>query len=339
MDGEEPGREKAMSGGGETGRPPLRPAYLIIGDDTPKIETALRRLKKRIVEDSGTELNVDEFRASDHDAGEVVGAANTMAFLGGLRLVLVHGVGSWHKPQKQKIIDYLESPAPDACLAMIAEKMTAKEPLRRAVDRVGEVLEYKAPKPWELPEWAARQAQRLGLQMGTGETRLLVERVGADQQLILRELEKLSAYKGRGRVTADDVMVLAVRSPELTVFDLLDAVATGQSAQAFESIEELYYEGENPGGVFFRLLRHFQRLSRVVAMQEEGKPGEEIKKDLGVHPFAAKKLLKQGSSLDSGFIREALGFLAETEARMKGKGNLYPELELEMCVGRMLRSG
>ena len=45
-------------------RAPLKPAYLILGDDLPKVEQALKRLKARIVEESGTDLNIDEFDAS-----------------------------------------------------------------------------------------------------------------------------------------------------------------------------------------------------------------------------------------------------------------------------------
>ena len=326
-----------MSAKGKDGRQPLKPTYLIIGDDTPKIEMALKRLRARIVEESGSDLDVDDFQAAEHSPGEVVGAANTMTFLGGLRLVLVHGVEAWRKSQKQEIVEYLESPAPDACLVLLAKKMTPKDVLRTAVDKSGDVLEYKAPKPWEYPDWVMKQSRRLGMQVEKAEARLLVDRVGTDQQSILRELEKLSSYRGRAKVTADDIKLLAARSAEASIFDLLDAVATGEAAQAFESIEELYFEGENPGGIFYRLLRHFQKLSRVVAMQEGGRPGEEIKENLGVHPFAAKKLLKQGKSFSPGSIREALGYLAETEVRMKGGGNLADDLELEMCLGRLLR--
>ena len=76
-------------------RAPLKPAYLILGDDLPKVEYALKRLKSRIVEQSGSDLNIDEFDAGEHDALQVVNAANTMAFLGGTRLVLVRNAQVW----------------------------------------------------------------------------------------------------------------------------------------------------------------------------------------------------------------------------------------------------
>ena len=61
-------------------REPLKAAYLIVGDDLPKIEAALKRLKQRIVEESGSDLNISEFEAPDDPGVTVVNAANTMAF-------------------------------------------------------------------------------------------------------------------------------------------------------------------------------------------------------------------------------------------------------------------
>ena len=100
----------------EAARQPLKAAYLIVGDDLPKIELALKRLKGRIVEQSGSDINIDEFDASASSAAEVVNAANTLAFLGGTRLILVHQVQAWLKADKEAIAQYLKSPAPDACL-------------------------------------------------------------------------------------------------------------------------------------------------------------------------------------------------------------------------------
>jgi DNA polymerase-3 subunit delta len=317
-------------------KPPLKPVYLILGDDTPKVEAALRRLRRRITDESGTELNIDEFRAGQHSAGQVIAAANTLAFLGGVRLVLVHDVEGWRKPDKEAIAAYVRSPAPDACLALVGQKLPAGDLVRRAVEEAGEVLEYVAPKPWQLPEWASRQAAKVGLQLGTAEARLLVDRVGDHQQVILREIEKLSVYKGRARVSGEDVELLAARSMEARVFDLVDAVATRHAGAAFSVLEDLYVTGERPGGLFFRLARHFDQLFQAVVLREAGWGPEQIRGELGMKPFPAKKLVQQAGSFDRVAAQRALGILAAADARMKGMGDLPAELELELCIGRLL---
>ena len=341
------GRPTETNDDGESRRPgstragaekktPLRPAYLILGDDEPKVERALQRLRARIVQESGTDLNLDEFDATRHDAHRVVSAANTLAFLGGLRLVLVSGVDSWRKADKDEIVAYLRAPAPDACLALVGKKLPPQDALRKAVAGVGDILEYTAPKPWQMPEWAHEQARRLGVHMELAEARLLVQRVGDGQQVLLRELEKLGMYKGRGRVTAEDVLLLSPRSLEASIFDLVDAVSTRQGAGAFTAIEELYAAGERPVGLHFRLLRHFQQLTRVVALRAEGWPTAQIQAELKVKPYAAKKLLQQSQRYSVETVTAALAVLADTDARLKGMGDLPEQVELELCVGSLL---
>lgn len=315
---------------------PLKAAYLILGDDHPKVEIALRRLRARIMEESGTELNIDEFVAGQHSARDVVGAANTLAFLSGIRLVLVHGVDQWRKADKDAIVAYLQSPAPDSCLALVGEKLPAADPVRKAVAAIGDVLEYGAPRGAELPGWVVKEAHRLKGEIEPAAARALVQRVGDDQHLLIRELEKLVTYCGRAHVRVEDVELLSARTVEASIFDLVDAVASRRAAPAFAAVEELYATGERPTGLLFRVLRHFQHLSKAVALREADMSAAEVQAELKMKPFPARKIVQQAAAYDSRSIGRALGILTDADARMKGMGTLPAELELQVCLGRLL---
>lgn len=315
---------------------PLRPAYLIMGDDGPQVELALKRLRRRISQESGTELNIDEFNAQPGNASQVVSAANTMAFLAGTRLVLVHGAQAWNKADKERMAAYLRSPAPDACLALVADKLPATDPLRKGVQATGTVLEYWAPKKEDLIKWLQKQARKVNLELGGPVARLLVQRVGEHQHVLLREVEKLAAYKDGEPVTAEDVELLSSRTLEASVFALTDALATGSAARAFSVLEELYASGEDAPGLFYRVLWHFEKLARVVALRLEGRSQEEAVQELRMHPFAARKLWQQAREVTPDAVRVVLGALAEADAQMKGKSNLPPDLVFELCLGRIL---
>ncbi len=318
-------------------RPPLKPAYLIIGDDLPKVEQALKRLKARIIEESGSDANISEFSATVDSAAEVVGAANTLAFLGGTRLVLVREAGSWIKAEKEAVAAYLQAPAPDACLALVADKLPATDPLRAASAKHGEVLEYAAPKEAQLPQWLLKEAKtRLGMDLGLQEARLLVQRCGDNQNILLRELEKLQIYADGRRVTIDDVRLLGTPTYEANIFDLLDSLALGRGAAAFAAADELLAAGERTEMLFSRILRNFQNMGRVAAMKEEGMQQEAIQSELKMKPYPLRKLMEQAARLGSDGIARRLSILAETDARMKGMGTLPDEVELQLCLGRLL---
>jgi DNA polymerase III subunit delta len=317
-------------------REPLKAAYLIVGDDLPKIEAALKRLKQRIVQESGSDLNISEFEAPDDPGLTVVNAANTMAFLGGTRLVMVHHAEAWAKAEKDQIAGYLSSPAPDACLALVAAKLPPSDPLRAAMEKHGQVLEYLAPKEAELPFWLQREASRIGVQLGVQQARLLVNRCGDNQNILLREVEKLDLYAEGRRITDDDILLLTHASYEASIFDLLDSLALGRGAAAFSAADELLASGERHEVLFYRIMRHFQQLSRVAALRDAGYAREAIQAEMKLKAFPARKLAEQASLLGAEGIARRLAVLAETDARMKGMGNLPDDMELQLCLGRLL---
>ncbi len=317
-------------------RRPLKSAYLILGDDVPKVELALRRLKARIVEEAGTDLNIDEFDASAAGATEVVNAANTLAFLSGTRLVLVREAQAWLKADKELVVSYLRSPAPDACLALVAEKIAPSDVLRTAMEQHGEVLEYRAPKEGQLPGWLVQEAARMRLRLGQAEARFMVQRCGDSQGILLRELEKLQAYVGSRPVEVDDIRLLTTPTVEANIFDLLDCLALGQGTEAFTAVEELVAAGERVEVLFYRILRHFQNLGRVAALREEGLGRDAIQTELKMKAFPVRKLMEQAAILGPEGVGRRLAVLAETDARMKGMGSLPAEMELQLCVGRLL---
>jgi len=318
-------------------RRPLKPAYLILGDDLPKIETALKRLKTRIKEQSGSDLNIDEFDASVDPGSQVVNAANTLAFLGGTRLVLVKEAQAWLKADKEVVAAYLRSPAPDACLVLVAERLTAGDLLRAAMQEHGEVLEFVAPREKQLPGWLVEAAaSRLEMTLGINEARLMVQRCGSNQAILLRELEKLRTYAEDRPVTAEDIRLLTTPTIEASIFNLLDSLALNRGSEAFAAADELLASGEGPAGLFNRILRHFQNLSRVAAMRDEGMSQEAIQAELKMKPYPVRKLVEQSAVLGTDSIARRLAVLADTDARMKGMGTLSDEMELQLCLGRLL---
>lgn len=315
---------------------PLKPAYLILGDDSPKVELALKRLKARIVAESGSDINIDEFDAASDPAVQVVNAANTLAFLSGTRLVLVQNVQAWVKAEKEVIAAYLKSPAPDTCLALVAVTLPPKDMLRMATEKHGDVLEFQAPKEGQLPAWLVKEAARMHLRLATADARLMVQRCGDNQNMLLRELEKLQAYVGTRQVEVEDIRLLTTSTVEANIFDLLDSLALGHGNDAFTALEELMASGEKPEGLFYRIMRNFQNLQKVAALREAGYNKEAIQSELKMKPYPVRKLMEQAALLGVDGIGRRLAVLADTDARMKGMGTLPAETELQLCLGRLL---
>jgi DNA polymerase-3 subunit delta len=162
-----------------------------------------------------------------------------------------------------------------------------------------------------------------------------VERCGDNQTILLKEVEKLDLYAGR-RITDDDIRLLTTATVEASIFDLLDSLALGRGAAAFSAADELLSAGERHEVLFYRILRHFQSLSRVAALRDAGLDRDAIQAELKIKAFPARKLVEQAGRLGAEGIARRLAVLADTDARMKGMGTLPPEMELQLCLGRLL---
>src|SRR5437588_509436 len=75
------------------------------------------------------------------------------------------------------------------------------------------------------PQWIAERAGELDLTLTDDAAQALVERVGRDQQRLVRELEKLACYEpDGGRVDRATVETLTTTDVEAKAYELADAL-------------------------------------------------------------------------------------------------------------------
>lgn len=314
----------------------LKPVYLITGTDETKVEKAMRRLRDRVVRDSGTDLNVDIFDASQEAAAAVVQAASTLPFGEGVRLVLVTSVGAWNKADKDLIVNYLAMPSETTCLALVGGGIRKNEMLMKAVADAGQVLSYEAPRPSNLPSWVQDQADERHLKLEPQAVRRLVTITGSNQRAILGELDKLATYLGRGKVGLEDIEELCWVSPEVRIWDLTDSLGARDRQAVFRHLEELLADRTAPAAVFFSIAKHLRNLCVVVSARERGEDVMGAAAELGLKPFPARKLADQSRNFTAVGLQQAVHLLADLDADLKGRRDLRPDLALEMAVARIM---
>lgn len=300
------------------------------------MEKAAQRLRNRVVEDSGSDMNVDIFDASEEAAQTVLLAASTLPFGEGVRLVMVKNAGAWHKADKDTIVNFLADPPQQTCLALIGRGIRKNEGLWKAVAEAGQVLSYDSPRASHLPAWAKEQAGRLGLKLGSKEAGRLVMIAGTDQRSILGELDKLAAYKGKGEVSLEDIDKVCWVTAEVKVWDLTDALGAKDREATFRHLEELLADRTAPASVFYTVTTHLKRLCSITEAMERGEDPNQTAKKIGLKPYPAKKIIAQSRNFNSNGLKKALMVFSEADADMKGRKDQRPDLVLEAAISRVL---
>jgi DNA polymerase-3 subunit delta len=331
----------------------LAPAYLIFGTDSPKVRLAVSRFKRRVIQQSGSDLSLTVVDAHNISGAEVVDLLQTGSFVLGRRAVVVEGADAWKVGERNAVATYLADPYPETTVVITGESISRKEALGKVVTRLGVVLQYDLPKKRELAEWVQELAKSMRIKVPVAEARHLLHVVGEDPLQLETELRKLADYVGAG--PAQDVAEVqradidAVCSPglEAQIWDLTDAVGHKDGPAAFRVLEELFAMGgapRRPGGapsgdparsIFVALSRHIDLLRRV----SELKPGvsaEEAAAALQIHPFRVRKLLEQRHTFGPRTVARAMVVLAEADAALVGGSQLEPELVLERALVRLV---
>jgi len=308
----------------------LKPAYLIHGDDHGAI--AERRAGLRALaegeQDAGGSIELFE---GERGTPEAVALALTAMTLGiGRRVMLVEGVERWREADVEKhLAPAMSEMPPDTTLGLFArEEARAKAPaaVHKAVKRAGgQVRAETTVKPWELPGWVREQAARMGISLDAAAAKALVDHVGARQQRLLRELEKLAlegeepvAGAAMREITVEDIERLAAHSSEQRAFSLADALVGGDAREAMSSYLRLREQGERLAGLTYMMA---QRLREAVAIAERLGAGEsvaDVKRGLRGGARAAERFAADVARADPERLRGALGTLAELELDSRG---------------------
>jgi DNA polymerase-3 subunit delta len=322
----------------------LEPAYIVTGDDRPKVETALDRLRARF--DPGA---IERFVAAGGgtSGADVVAACNAGSLLGDGRLVLVTEVdgrrsewgrlaGGWKAADVEAVVDYLRAPAPGTVLCLVGEELRADSPLAKAVAKLGSVLVYAVGK--DLDGWIAKRFRDQGIEIARDACHTLREIVGDEKLLLDLEIDKLVTWAGGEPLGVDEVRRLATPSREDAPWALTDAWGSRDVAAALTVMEnELEHRPRETPRLAAQLAGHLHKLSAMKRLLEDGVQPRDAAARLGMKPFPAQKLAKQADRFSVDELRDASIRLARLDHALKGGSRLAPELELQLAVTDLAR--
>src|SRR5919199_1058997 len=299
------------------------PVYLLLGDDEERKTRSVEKLRKG--------RPVEAYDAAETSPEAVVSACNSYSLFGEGAFVLLKNLDAWNAAQKAKIVDYLKDPSPEADLVMLGEKLSARERLLVAVQKVGEVHNFKQPTGKALVRWAVDYAEEQGLTISENVAEELVARCSNDKVRVSREIEKLALY-AVGTATMEDVEALCSPDLQSNIFQFVDALGAGDRGRELELLQALLRTGEPPLRIVHMIRRQFRLLARARTLFADGASRSEVARALKIPPFVARKLEEQGRGLSEDDLERALAITLDLERGLKGGSDLGSELQIELAV-------
>lgn len=223
---------------------PLAPSYYFFGPVDALKDDAIAGLLERALDPSLRDFNLDQRSASQLQPEDVETLCTTLPMMADRRVVIIREVESWAKKARAKaaVLRYLDRPSPETTLILV---QGSSEPAGDAelIART-QAFDFQPLEAEKARRWAARRAERLGVELDPAAIQLLLDATEGDLGWLGAELAKLAGLGDTGPVTVPQVEALiGVRHGE-TQFDWRDAVLEDRPAQALTILPHLL---EQPG--------------------------------------------------------------------------------------------
>ena len=314
------------------------PSVLLFeGEEEHMKQTALDALQKKLLPEGLEELNRTLLDAPETD--QIIAAAETLPFMADRRLVVVrnHPALTGRAEADDRLAEYLPSvPASAVLLFYCTQKPDGRKKLYTAVKKLNGIVVFSPLRDRELTSFVTSAFRDLGKECDERTADLLVFTCGSDTGLLLTEIAKVASHAGDSpSIHPDSIRAVATPSTECTVFQMVDAVVSGQSSRAFLLMRNQLLAGADRMYMLSMLLRQFRLLQHIKIMQYEKRSQAEIRSALGVPPFAADQYVRQAAGWTNGQVKKAVNVCFDTEYGVKS-GRLSQDGALEAVMLKIL---
>jgi len=343
---------------------PDRPAYLVYGREQMLVEDVLGKLLAGMRQATGGDLDVQAFYGNAATAEQIAGEMANLSLLGGAKVVVVRDAQRMRAPEQAKVAALVSRLVPGSLLILAADEPTYDSKARKkrilgdkletALREKGVLIEVPAFSDRDAEQWVIGAAKAADVALDPGAAAQMVLLAGADLTRLRNELEKVIAYAGASRkVAVADVDLVVSRSPEATVFELIDAIGARRPDAALTALKILLDAGEAEPRILALIARQIRLIWQAKYLAESGylkrtgpQVPPEVVRDLlpkerstsvmgqVQQSFLREKLLRQAAAFSWTALRRGLERVLAADLAFKGiEGEVdNPRLILEMLV-------
>ncbi|MFT3763086.1 MAG: DNA polymerase III subunit delta [Pseudoxanthomonas sp.] len=258
---------------GQCGEGPLLPAYLIAGPEMLRVLEAADAVRAAARVQGIGEREVFDADGRDFDWNSLESAFNAPSLFSARRLLELRlPSGKPGKEGAEVIAGFCADPPADVVLLVTAGEWSKSHAGKwsEAIGRIGATAVAWAIKPHEMNGWVESRLRAKGLRAGRDAVQVLVERVEGNLLAAAQEIDKLALLADGQTLDAAAMETLVADAARFDVFRLIDAMLSGQGAQAARMLAGLRAEGENVAGLLPMIVRTLLQCAALTKAQARG---------------------------------------------------------------------
>lgn len=281
------------------------------GENTFGLQRELRQLTTAFVTEYG-DLALEKLDGQEADFEQLQAALTSLPFLAARKMAVLRAPSGNKKFTEQ--IEQLFDGVPETTDVILVEpKPDKRQAYYKFLKKHTDFREFPQLDQAGLARWLHEAAAEEGAVLSTADARYLIERVGADQQLLANELEKLALYNPK--ITRDSIDQLTEPAPQSTIFQLLEAAFAGDHRKLLSLYADQRAQKVEPQQIIAMLAWQLHVLAVVKTAGD--RPADQIATDARLNPFVVRKSQAITRKITLSELKQRINDLVQIDARSK----------------------
>lgn len=286
---------------------------ILTGENSFMLQQELRRIVDGFVAEH-TDMALEQLDGEEVEFDRIRESLQSLPFLASRKLVVLRRPSA--NKEFQEAAESLLTEAPESTDMLVIEpKLDKRTAYYKFLKKQPGFTEYNELDTPALAKWLVQSAKDAGGTLSQSDATYLINRVGVNQQLVGSELTKLLQYDPT--VTRQTIDLLTERTPQSTIFELLDAALAGQSKRALELYHEQRAMKVEPQQILALLgwQLHVLALVKTAGERDAGAIASEAK----LNPFVVRKSQGIVRRLSLSDLKELIHNVLTLDIRLKSE--------------------
>lgn len=260
------------------------------------------------------DMGLEKIDGEEAEYGRIRESLESLPFLASKKLVVLRAPSA----QKQFVesIEGLIANVPDSTDVIIYEpKLDKRSVYYKTLKAQTELREYNELDARGLAQWLVDEAKAADGSLGMADALYLVDRIGLNQLLLSKELEKLLLYDPK--ITRETIELLSERTPQSTIFELLEAAFAGQTQKALAIYEEQRQLKVEPIAIMALIAWQLHLLAVIKTAGQ--RTIDEIARDAKMSPYSLRKSQRIADRLTLKELKALVKRVLDLDIALKSK--------------------
>lgn len=281
------------------------------GENSFGLQHELRAIVDAFVAEQG-DLALERIDGQEASYEQMREAVTSLPFLADKKLVMLRAPSA-NKQFVEHSAELLSAVSETTDLIIVEPKLDKRLAYYKLLKKQTEFTDFAPVDAHGLSRWLVEQAKLRGGSLSQSDAHYLVERVGANQQVVSNELDKLLLYDTA--VSRKTIDVLTEAAPQSTIFELLEAAFAGNDRAALDLYAEQRALKVEPQQIIAMLAWQLHILALIKAAGDRS--ADVVAKDAKLNPYVVRKSQGIARKITIAELKTLVADLLRIDARSK----------------------